>query len=98
MVGHLAHDRLAEREHLVVRRLGQHARAPADPALAMLIAVRDAGQAGLELVRAPADERQVRVAVDEPGGDRAAFEPFGLVPGEPVRPPDERYYAPLLPP
>jgi hypothetical protein len=69
---HLAREREAERQHLVVGSGREHPAAAEDPTLlAVEIAVARAGQARLELVGPPADERQMDVAVDEPGNERS---------------------------
>ena len=71
--GHLTDERHAERQHVVVGGGREHPAAAEDPALlAVQVAVARAGQARLELVGAPAEERQVHVAVDEPGNEQAA--------------------------
>ena len=73
---HLRGERLREREHLVVLGLGQHPSRPIDPTfLPVEVPVRHAGEACLELVGAPADERQVHVAVDEARNDRSLVHP-----------------------
>ncbi len=70
---HLAGERLAPGEHGVVGRLGERARRRRDAAAgARDLLVRHARHLPLVLLRAPAGERQVRVAVDEAGDDRAA--------------------------
>jgi hypothetical protein len=67
---HLLQDREAELHDLVVRRLREHPGAATDPALAVLVAVGRAGEAGLELVVSPAGERQMGVGIHEAGHDR----------------------------
>ena len=74
VVGHLLQQRPAERQDLLVRGCGEHPGAARDPALAVELAVADAGQARLELVVAPPDEGEVGVAVHEPRHDRAVLE------------------------
>ena len=71
--GHLTDERHAERQHVVVGGGREHPAAAEDASLlAVQVAVARAGQARLELVGAPAEERQVHVAVDEPGNEQAA--------------------------
>ena len=77
---HLLRQGPRELDDLAVAGLRQQPRAAVDAALAVQVPVRKAGQAGLELVRAPSDERQVRVAVDEPREDRTLRLVSGEVP------------------
>jgi hypothetical protein len=70
---HLARDPPGLREHGVVARLGQRPGGGRDAAAgARDLLVRHAGHLHLVLLRAPASEGQVRVAVDEPRQDRPA--------------------------
>ena len=71
---HLVEQRARELEHLVVARLGEHARRPEDAAVASVqLPIGDAAQARFELVGPPPDERQVGVAVDEAGHEASAI-------------------------
>jgi hypothetical protein len=75
---HLLGQRPAERHHVLLGGVGQHPRAAEDAAASALqVSVRSPGQAGLELVGPPSHEREMGVAVDEPGDDRAA-RPHGI--------------------
>ena len=94
-VRHLPEQRQAELEDLFVARSGQHERAACYAAFPVEIAVGGAGQASLELVGAPSEEREMGMAIDEAGDDAAtiefpgtAAEPLGrpYVGDEPVLP------------
>jgi hypothetical protein len=73
----LRQQRHAELDHLFVRRIGEEPRAPIDAPLPVQVPIGPARPACLELVRAPTDERKVRVAIHEAGHDRAR-DRFGL--------------------
>ncbi len=69
----LGRERRRLREHVLVGRLGERPRRARDAAAgARDLLVGDAGHLALVLLRAPAGERQVRVAVDEARQHRAA--------------------------
>ena len=69
---HLGNKRKAEFEHVVVARTGEEASTPVDAAATTLyVAVRPAREPRGELVRPPAPERQMSVAIHEAGDDGA---------------------------
>src|SRR5207249_8066934 len=86
----LAREREAEPDDFLIGSSGEHAGTSSDPPFPVQVAVRAAGEPGLELVGAPSEEWQVGVTIHEAGNDGAPLEANRISPAQAVRSPRVR--------